>query len=171
MLRPFGRRILEFEKGCLEIFWHGDVESGCGLVPVNGASTEEATGPVNGYGVQFLEGLDEVVGVFLVDVIDPKVVNDEVKNDGLGDVLPEHRSSGNRGEPKMGKVSFEPLVGNAAGLFEAGHAFLDLEVNPAIRTECVEVVLFDYFVRDAGQCKFHVLVLGRGGDIVEIFDI
>ena len=47
-----------------------------------------------------------MVGVLLSNVIDPKVFNDEGENDGLGDVLPERRSSGNRGESKMGNVSF-----------------------------------------------------------------
>ena len=70
-------------------------------------------------------------------------------------MLPERRSSGNRGKYKVGKVRFEPVVGDAAGLFEAGHAFLDHEVDPAIRTERAEVVLVNYFVRDSGQCKFH----------------
>ena len=73
--------------------------------------------------------------------------------------------------PKYAKVDFEPVVGNAAGFFEAGHAFSDLEVNPAIRTECAEVVLVDYFVRDTGQREFHILVAGHVGAIVKILDI
>ena len=76
-MRAFGRRVLEFEKGCLEIYGHGDVAGACGIVPANGESAEEGTGPVDGYGIQFLELLDEVVGVFLADVLDPKVVDDE----------------------------------------------------------------------------------------------
>ena len=71
----------------------------------------------------------------------------------------------------MGKMSFETVVGDAAGLFEARHAFSDLEVDPSVRIERAEVVLVNYFVRDAGQCKFHVLVAGHGGAIVEILDI
>ena len=51
MLRVFGRRMLEFVKGCLKIFGHGDVACACGIVPVNGESAEEETGPVNGDGV------------------------------------------------------------------------------------------------------------------------
>ena len=86
-------------------------------------------------------------------------------------MLPERRSSGNRGKSKMGKVSFEPVVGDAAGLFEAGNSFLDIEVNPAARTECAEVVPVDDFVRDAGQCEFHVLIAGHGSTIVKILDI
>ena len=64
-----------------------------------------------------------MVGVFLDDLLEPKVVNDEGENNGIGGVLPERRGSRNRGEAKMGEVSFEPVVGNVDGLFEAGHAF------------------------------------------------
>ena len=158
-------------KGCLEIVRHGYVAGECGIVPSNGKSAEEGIGTVDGDGVQFLEGLDEVVSVFRANILDPKIVDDEGESDRLGSVLPERRSSGNRGESKMGKVRFEPVISNAAGLFEAGHDFLDLEVNPAVRTECAEVVLFDDFVRDTGQHKFHVLVAGHGSAIVKILDI
>ena len=77
MLWAFGQRILEFEQGCLEIFWHRDVAGACVIVPVNGESEEEGTSPVNGDGIQFLEGLDEVVGVFFANAIDPKVINNK----------------------------------------------------------------------------------------------
>ena len=103
MLRAFGRRMMEFMKGCLEIFGHGHVVGACGVSPVNGKSAEEGSGPVDGDGVQFLEGLDEVVGVFLEDVLHPKVVDDKRENDGLGGVLPESKSSGNRGESKWAR--------------------------------------------------------------------
>ena len=159
--------MLEFVKEFLEIFGNGDVAGSCGIVPVNGESAEEGTGPVNGDGIQYLEGLDEVVSVFLAYVIDPKVVDNEEENYGLGGVLPERRGSGNRSKSKVVKVSFEPVVGDAAGLFEAGHAFSDLEVDPAVKTERAEVVLVDYFVRDTGQCKFHVLVASHGGSIIK----
>ena len=132
MLWAFGRRMLEFLKGCLEIFWHGDVADVCGIVSVNGEFAEEGTGPIDRYVIQFLEGLDDVVGFFLADVLDPKVINDEGENCGLGGVLPERRGLGHRGEAKMGEVRFESVVGDAAGLFEAGHAFSDLWVDPAV---------------------------------------
>ena len=64
-------------KGCLDIFGNGDVAGVCSIVPGNGKSTEEGTVPVDVDGVHFLEGLDEVVGVFLAGVFDPKVVNNE----------------------------------------------------------------------------------------------
>ena len=67
-----------------------------------------------------------MVGVLFANVLDSKVINDERENDGLGGVLPERRGSGHRGKTKMGEVRFESVVGNAAGVFEAGHAFSDL---------------------------------------------
>ena len=85
----------------MEIVGHVYVAGECGIVPGNGKSTEEGTGPVDGDGVQFLGGLDEVVGVLLSDILDPKVDDDKGENDGLVGVLPERRSSGNRGESKM----------------------------------------------------------------------
>ena len=88
MLWEFGHRMLEFVQGCLEIFWNGNFAGAFGIVPVDVESAEEGTGPVNGDGVEFLEGLDEVVGVLFADVLDPKVINDEGENDGLGVVLP-----------------------------------------------------------------------------------
>ena len=86
-------------------------------------------------------------------------------------MLPERRSSGNRNKSIVRKVSFELIVADAAGLFEARYVFSDLEVDPAVRTEHAEVVLFDYFIRYAGQCEFHVIVAGHNGTIVEILDI
>ena len=86
-------------------------------------------------------------------------------------MLPERRSSGNRGKSKMGKMSFDPVVGNAAGLFEAGYAFSDLEVNPAVGTKCAEVLLVKNFVRDTSQREFHVLVAGHGGTVVKFLDV
>ena len=71
-----------------------------------------------------------MVGVFLANILDPKVINDEGENDGLGGVLPECRGSGNRGEPKVGKLSFDPVVGDVASFFEAGHVLSDIEVDP-----------------------------------------
>ena len=62
----------------MEIVKHGYVAGACGAIPGNGKSTEEGTGPVDGYGVQFLEGLDEVVGVILSNVLDLKVVDNKV---------------------------------------------------------------------------------------------
>ena len=92
----------------------------CGIVPVNGESAEEGNSPVDGDGVEFLQGLDEE------NLLDAKVINDKGEKYGLGVVLPQRRGSGYRGKTELREVSFESVVGNAAGLLEAGHAFLDI---------------------------------------------
>ena len=67
-----------------------------------------------------------VVSFLFSDVLDAKVVYNEGEKYGLGVVLPQRRGSRYRGETELGEVSFESVVGNAAGLIEAGHAFSDL---------------------------------------------
>ena len=73
----------------MEIFGHGDVTGVCSVVPVDGESSEEGTSPVDRDGVEFLEGLDEVVGVLFSDVLDSKVVYNEGEEYGFGVVLPQ----------------------------------------------------------------------------------
>ena len=97
----------------MEILGHGDVTGVYGVVPFDGESAEEGISPVNGDGVEFLEGLDEVVGVLFSDVLYAKIVNDEGEEYGLGVVIPQRRGSGYRGETELGEVSFELVVGNA----------------------------------------------------------
>ena len=63
---------------------------------------------------------------FLNDIFDAKFVNDKGKKDGIGVVLPHCRGSGHRGKTELGEVRFESVVGDAAGLLEAGHAFSDI---------------------------------------------
>ena len=134
----------------MEIFGHGDVTGVCSVVPVDGESAEEGTNPVEGDGVEFMEVLDEVVGVLFSNVLDAKVVYNKGEEYGFGVVLPQRRGSGYRGETELGEVSFESVDGDAVGLLEAGHAFSDLKVDLAVGTECAEAVLFNYFVWDAG---------------------
>ena len=61
----------------MEILGHGDVTGVCGVVPVDGESAEEGTIAIDGDGVEFLQGLDEVVGVLFSGVLDSKVVYDK----------------------------------------------------------------------------------------------
>ena len=44
-------------------------------------------------------------------------------------------------------------------------------MNPAVGAERAEAVLVDNFVQDACQGKFHVIVSGHGGAIIEILDV
>ena len=73
----------------MEIFGHGDLTGVCGVVPVDGESAEEGTITVDGDGVEFLEGLYEVVGVLFSDVLCTKAIYDEGEKYGFGVVLPQ----------------------------------------------------------------------------------
>ena len=74
-----------------------------GVVPVDCESAEEGTSPVDGDGVEFLEVLDEVVGVLFSNVLDAKVVYDEGEKYGFGVVLPQRRGYGYRGKPNLSR--------------------------------------------------------------------
>ena len=100
MLWAFGRRMLEFVQGCLEIFWHGYVAGTCGIVPVNSKSAEEGTGPVNGDGVEFLEGLDKVVGVLFAEYLTQKSSMTREKMIGLVVCLQSAEVLGTGAKPK-----------------------------------------------------------------------
>ena len=78
-----------------------------------------------------------MVGFLFDDVLDPKVVNDEGENNGLGGVLPKRRGYGHRVEAEMGKVSFELVVGDEVGLLGAGHAFFGYLSRPSLWSSCI----------------------------------
>ena len=80
----------------------------------------------------------------------PKLSTMREKN--MGVVLYFHSAGvlGTGAKPNLAKVSFESVVGDAAGLLEARHAFTDLEVDPDVGNERAEAVLLNYFVWDAG---------------------
>ena len=86
----------------MEIFRLGDVTGVYNVVPVDDESTEEGTSPVNGDGVEFMEGLDEVVGVLFSGFLDAKDVYDEGEKYGFGVVLPQRQGSGYRGKTELG---------------------------------------------------------------------
>ena len=65
-------------------------------------------------------------------------------------MLPQFRGSGYRGKTELGEVSFESVVGDAAGLLGAGHVFSDIEVDLAFGTERAKAVMFNDLVWDAG---------------------
>ena len=64
-------------------------------------------------------------------------------------------------------MDFQPVIVDAAGLFETRHAFADLHIYPAVGVEeAVQAVLFDNLVKEEIQGNFHVLVTGHGDAIV-----
>ena len=107
----------------------------------------------------------------LVDVLDTKIVDHKGEADVFGGMLPKGRGSSVGGVAKLGKVYLEPIVHNASGLFQAWHAFVDLQVYPSVRCKLEEVVLGDDFLREYRQADFHILVTPHGGVVINCFNV
>ena len=81
----------------------------------------------------------------LADVLDTEIFDHKGEADVFGGMLPKGRGSSDGGVAKLGKVYLEPIVCNAAGIFQAWNAFADLHVYPSVRCKLEEVVLGDDF--------------------------
>ena len=68
----------------------------------------------------------------LADVLDTKIVDHKGEADVFGGMLTKERGSSDGGVAKLCKVYLEPIVRDAAGLFQAWHAFADLQVYPSV---------------------------------------
>ena len=84
----------------------------------------------------------------LADVLDNKIVDHKGEADVFGAMLPKGRVPSDGGVAKLCKVYIEPIVCNAAGLFQAWHTFADLQVYPSVRCKLEEVVLGNDFLRE-----------------------
>ena len=59
----------------------------------------------------------------LADVLDTKIVDQKGEADVFSGMFPKGRGPSDRGVAKLCKVYLEPIVRDAAGLFQAWHAF------------------------------------------------
>ena len=60
----------------------------------------------------------------------------------------------------------EANFGNYASFLKAGHAFLDLKIDPAVLGKCKKVVLRDDLVRDVVEKQTYVLIAVHGCIII-----
>ena len=82
-------------------------------------------------------------------------------------MLQKGKGSRDGGVSKLGKMDLEPIVCNAAGLFQDRHAFAYLQVHPSVGCELVEVVLGDDFFRKYVQADVHILILRHRSIIIK----
>ena len=88
---PSVGRILASSRCCVlklverraNVSWHGDRNSALDVVPVERESKVQSAGPIDRNLVELLEGIDEVVSMFLADIFDSEIVNNEEKVTGL----------------------------------------------------------------------------------------
>ena len=69
----------------------------------------------------------------LADVLDTEIFDHKREADVFSGMFPKGRGPSDRGVAKLCQVYLEPIVRDAAGLFQAWHAFADLQIYPSIR--------------------------------------
>ena len=104
----------------------------------------------------------------LANVLDTEIVDHKGESDVFSGMFPKGRGLIDRGVAKLCKVYLEPIVRDAAGLFQAWHAFADLQVYPSVRCKLEEVVLGDDFLREYCQDDLHILIPPHGGVVIKI---
>ena len=71
----------------------------------------------------------------------------------------------------MAKVYLEHIVCNVAVLFQAWHAFADLQVYPSVGCDLEEFILGGDFFSEYCQAYFRILVLPHRGIVIKILNI
>ena len=84
----------------------------------NGETAIEGSSPIDGDIIELLERLDEMVRRFIADLLDTEIVDHKGEADVFVSMLPKGRGLSYGGVAKLGKVYLEPIVCNAAGLFQ-----------------------------------------------------
>ena len=99
-----------------------------------------------------------VQGALFVDILHPKVVNNEGEGDGAGFVEIQARSILGREVPPSGKDHFELLVGKFTSLLEAIHGSSDFNVDEPVGGNFGgKIVVLDDAGRKIGVGDVHVL--------------
>ena len=166
-----GRWVMKLVEGFLDVCGHGDVTNALVVVPVNGDTAIEGYSPVYGDGIELLERLYEIVRCVFANLLETEIVDHKGEADVFGGNLPKGRGPSDRGVSKLGKVDLEPIVCNAAGLFQAWHVFADLQVYPSVGCELEEVVLGNDLFWEYRQSDFHILVTPHGGIVIKILNV
>jgi len=87
-----------------------------------------------------------LVGVVFIRVFHKEIVDDKAEGNWFVGVLPVSRCVSRWIEAVLCKSFLELLVGEDTSLRESVHSVGDLEVDPSIGCEVVELVEFDDFI-------------------------
>jgi len=150
--------ILEAEQSLGDVSRHVDVACTGSAVPVEGEATVLGARQVSGDSVEFAEGLEKMVYVGGVDILDAKVVNGEAERDGSVGMCEEAGGVTSNGMIAMGgKVLDKACVGNNPGLWQPVHALADFDHNVAIMDKGEQIVLCHDGGRNVTNGNTHVV--------------
>jgi len=116
VLGAMGWVMLELMEGLFNVARHGHVDSAGDVVPLECHAKEAFAGPLGGDVIERRESVNEVLGMFLPNILDSKVVDDEAEGDGTGGMSEEAGSVFGGTVTVSGKVFDEAVVGEDAGL-------------------------------------------------------
>ena len=132
------------------IAWHEDVNISLVVVPVEGDTVVQFSGPVNSQVVVGFDGVDEMRGVSCGEIFHAEVVDAEGECGVFRAMAPE--AWGEQHGFVSGRFQFlnELVESEDAGFFEAVHAATDFEVDVAVAGDGngVAVVIPDFFWND-----------------------
>jgi hypothetical protein len=103
--------------------------------------------------VKLLENIAEIVEVFKLNVLHPKVTNDETELDRMPFVAPEAWGGFSFVISFSKKAGLEEIVGKNASQGKAITALANFKVNPTIMLATLEFVLLNEFFRNV--CNFN----------------
>jgi hypothetical protein len=112
------------------------------------------------------KSIKDVIGIRLREEFDTKIFDSKGKSHASISVASETRGLGNLEVSVRGKVCFELILRKDGSLFEAIHAFVDLEVDKTFEFKVLvgEIVLIDEFLGNIVAVEAHVLVNKHVGD-------
>ena len=112
-----------------------------------------------------------MLGMFAADVLDAEVINHKGEENGARFMAEEAGGVFTLVVAVFGKVGNEGVVGDAAGLGEAIHAFVDFDVNVTFVDEGFKIVEFKNCLRDERDRDHHELGTGHRGVQVKVLDV
>jgi len=112
-----------------------------------------------------------MVDVFVGDVFDTEIVDDERESDGTAIVFPESGSDSARGVAVGSKEFAEIIIGNAAGLGKTIHAAANLNAHVSVVDFVMKLVVIHDLVWNVFDRDAHVFVSGHWGAQVEVLEI
>ena len=160
MLGPSGGRMTQSEKRFGNVARHRDVDVAGGIIPIDFEAEIAGTGPVFGESIFGCKGIEKVISIGLGKEFDTEIVDSESKRRASISVAPETRGLGDGEVSVRSKVRFELVICQDGSLFEAIHAFADLEVDETFGVEVLisEMVLVDDFLGNITAVDTHILV-------------
>jgi hypothetical protein len=141
------------------------------VIPCQREATLSGSRPISADFVKALESGDEMVSVATLEVFYAEVVDDKGENDCSLIVFPEAVCEVHWRVSMWSKKFDKLVVGDFAGLWEAVHASLDLDVDKAVADFGSQIVQVHDGIWDHVDGYSHVLISVHGRSQVEVLEV